>query len=61
MSGSKWRSLNLGAESVRVTRGKGCGPKLMNQCKPEKVDAKEHGKMLERILVLEERKGSCEK
>ena len=33
----------------------------MNQCKPEKVDAKEHGKMLERILVIEERKGSCEK
>ena len=30
------------------------GPKLLNCCKPEKVDTKEHGKMLKRIQVLED-------
>ena len=30
------------------------GPKLMNRCKPEKMDTKEYGKMLKRILTLED-------
>ena len=30
------------------------GPKLMNCCKPEQVGTKEYGKMLKRILFLED-------
>ena len=30
------------------------GPKLMNHCRPEKTDTKEHGKMLKILLKLEE-------
>ena len=30
------------------------GPKLMNRCRREKIDRKEHGEMLRRILALEE-------
>ena len=30
------------------------GPKLMNRCRPEQVGAKEHGKMVKRIQILEE-------
>ena len=30
------------------------GPKLMNCCKPEQVDTKEHGNMLKRIQVPED-------
>ena len=30
------------------------GPKLMNRCKPAKMDTKENGKMLKRIQILGE-------
>ena len=32
------------------------GPKLMNCCKPEQVGTKKYGKMLKRILILEDGK-----
>ena len=34
------------------------GPKLMVRCRPEKMDTKEDGKMIKRILILEEGKVS---
>ena len=37
------------------------GPKLMNCCKPEQVGTKEHGKVLKRIQVLEDRRVPAKK
>ena len=46
----------FGAESVRgcARQRKKPGPKLMKQCKLEKMNTKEHGKMKKRILLREE-------
>ena len=30
------------------------GPQLVNQCKPEKTDTKDHGQMLQRNSIFEE-------
>ena len=30
------------------------GPKLLNYCRPDQVDTKEHDKMLKRIQILED-------
>ena len=34
------------------------GPGLMNRCRPEKIDTKQYGNMLKRILIPEERRVS---
>ena len=41
-------------EMLRPCARQRMGPKLMNCCRPEPVDTKEHGQMLKTIQVLED-------
>ena len=48
-SGPKWRGLNW-VQKVLGLGAAAMGPKLMNRCKPERLDRKEYGQMLKTNL-----------
>ena len=54
-SGPKWWGVGVVPSGCRL------GPKLMNRCRLEKRDTKEHWKMLKIILKLEEEEVSASK
>ena len=52
-SGSEWCNVCVPGKSANYA-GSRLGSKLMNRCKPENKDTKEHGNMLKILLKLKE-------
>ena len=60
-SGQARRNIGLVQEMLRLCKAENGRPPLLNCCRPEQVGTKEHGKMLKRIHILEDGRGTSQR